>query len=63
MAMAQMEKQMKNETKKMVRVGVVLVFGAMALGLEGCNAVSGIGQDIQEISGHGKNLLEGKKGP
>ena len=63
MAMAQMKKQMKIETKKMVGIAVVLMYGAMAFGLGGCNAVSGIGKDIQEVSDHGKNLLEGKKSP
>jgi len=52
---------MKKETKKTVRVALFIALGVASVGLGACNTVSGVGKDIQEVSDHGKNLLEGRK--
>ncbi len=47
--------------KKATRVGVVVFIGGSMLGLGGCNMISGIGKDIQEMSQHTKDFIEGNK--
>lgn len=51
---------MKNKTNTKMRVGLAFGMGLMIALLGGCNAISGIGKDIQEVSGHTKSLMEGK---
>ena len=47
--------------KKMTRIGVVAFLGGGILGLGGCNMISGIGKDIQEMSANTKAFIEGDK--
>ena len=50
--------QMKNETKKTVRVVVFVALAVACAGLSACNTVSGVGKDIQEASDNVKNAIE-----
>jgi predicted small secreted protein len=42
----------------MLKVLVMTALGATSLYLTACNAVSGVGKDIQEMSDHTKNAIE-----
>ncbi len=57
-AMDHMDRQTKNEMKKMVRVGVFIALAVVSVGLSACNTVSGVGKDIQEASDNVKNAIE-----
>lgn len=43
-------KDMKNETKKTVRVVVFIALAVAAVGLSACNTVRGMAQDVTDVA-------------